>query len=99
MISFLILQNSLKPGERSACDPDFLSQLQERPRLPGQLRLNNSLNRGNFRIVDRDWILAISDHLDHAGRHEDGKPIQQIKSTKQVARKQRQLDSLDTIGP
>ena len=76
MISLLILQNSLKPGERSAGDPHLLSELQERPGLPGQLRLNNSLDRGDFRIVDRDWVLAISDHLDNSGRYEDGKPIQ-----------------------
>jgi hypothetical protein len=37
--------------------------------------LNHRLKRGNLGIVDREWVFAVSDHLYHAGRYEDGKAI------------------------
>jgi hypothetical protein len=99
MISPHVEQDPLMPYQGPACDPHSFAELQEWPRLPWQSGLNRSLNGIDFRILDGNWCFAVSDHLDDAGRDQDGKPIQYVKSAKQVSRKQRQLDVFDAIGP
>ncbi len=86
MTTLEIHEDPLEPAERPAFDSYPLPDLQERPGLSRQPRLNGSLDSGDFRVVNRRRDFADSDNLNYPRRHKYRESVQRVEPTKDVAR-------------
>ena len=76
-----IHEDPLEPAERPAFDSYLLPDLQERPGLSRQPRLNDDLDSSDLRVVNRHRVLAESDNLNYPRRHKYREPIQWVEPT------------------
>src|SRR6266404_3652882 len=80
-------------------DSHPLSNLDERPRLAREPRLDRGLYRCNFAIVNGLRSLAHSDDEGNPGDHKNWEPIQRVEAAEDIPREKRAFDFLEPVRP
>src|SRR5437879_2304176 len=80
-------------------DSHPLSNLNERPRLAWEPRLDRGLDRCNLSFVNGHWSLAHSDDEGNPRDHENWAPIQWVEAAKDISREKWAFDFLEPVRP
>ena len=75
------------------------SGLEVRPRFMSELRTDQLLKGRNFRFRDRNRRTIETYDLNESGRRDDGKSIENVESTEQIAREQWRFNFLHAVRP
>src|SRR5207245_8933551 len=76
-----------------------LAHLRARPRLPWQPGPHHRANSGDFSVIDRYRVLAVSDNLKYSRCHKYRQTVQRVEPAKQVAGEQWQLELFYSVRP
>src|SRR5579862_4257262 len=96
---FEIHQDTFQPAQRTRFNPYLVAQLEEGAGTVRNARRHQNLKRVNLGLLDDCWYSIESNYLNHSRCFQNWQPIVLIKSTKQIAGKERRFHFLDSVRP
>src|SRR5262245_20769585 len=97
--SLNLLKNTFDPFERPTLNDNLLADLQKRPRCYQQTRLCHGAYVLYFVLGDGRRGLPQPNQADNTRSGEHGQSMFDIEAAKNIARKQKLIEALPTVGP
>ncbi len=100
MIFFRFQEDPFHSRQSSVFDSNSLARGRVLPGFSGQTEVQDPMDRGDLGFIHRNRCSAEPDDVHDAGRGDDGDTaLREVQAAKYVARKEREFDFGDALGP